>query len=206
MKQKLACSRSLRVVFWTAGILALATGAGRPAQASPIDYQVNNNAGLTEPFSGDPVSITGQFTYDPVTGGFSNYQVILTTALAFSGTYNYIGSLALESTLGQPTIIFGGPGDQVPSFLINLYLNDFGAGPAYDIRFIAVFSADYTLLPLDAEHRPTITTGLGAGSPVPEPSTRVFALTGVALVLISLQWQRGWAEIRGVSRAVGLNG
>ena len=91
--------------------------------------------------------------------------------------------------------------------MINLYLNDFGAGPAYDIRFIAVHGdAQYTLLPLDAEHRPTITTGLGAGSPVPEPSTRVFALTGLALALISLQWRRGWAKIRGVSRALGLNG
>ncbi len=186
--------------------MALTTGAGRPAQAGPIDFQVNNNAGLREPFSWDPVSITGHFSYDLATREFSNFQVTLTTALAFSGTYKDIGTLGLVTSLGQPTIIFGGPGDQ-QKFAINLYLNDFGAGPAYDIRFIAVFGdAEYTLLPLDAEHRPTITTGLGAGSPVPEPSTRVFALTGVALVLISLQWRRGWAKIRGVSRAVGLNG
>ncbi len=203
--KKLVCSRSLGVVFWTTAILALTIGTGRPAQASPIRYQVNNNAGLTEPFSGDPVAITGQFSYDPATRGFSNYQVILTTPLAFSGTYNYIGTIGLESTLGQPTLIFGGPGEQ-PSFVINLYLNDFGAGPAYDIRFATVHGdAQYTLLPLDANHRPTLTTGVGAGSPVPEPSTRVFALTGLALVLISLQWRRGWAQIRGVSRAVGLN-
>ena len=86
MKQKLACSLSLRVVFWTTGILALATGAGRPAQASPIDFQVNNNAGLTEPFSRDPVSVTGQFSYDPATQDFSNFQVTLTTTLEFSGS------------------------------------------------------------------------------------------------------------------------
>ena len=110
MIQKLACSRSLGVVFWTTGILALAIGAGRPAQASPINYQVNNNAGLTEPFSGDPVSITGHFSYDPVTRGFSNYQVILTTTLAFSGTYNYIGTSVWNPLWGSRHLFLAGPG------------------------------------------------------------------------------------------------
>jgi hypothetical protein len=195
MKQKLACSLSLRVVFWTTGILALVTGAGRPAQASPIDFQVNNNAGLAEPFSQDPVSITGQFSYDPATQLFSKFQVTLTTTLDFSGTYTDNGTLALLPILGQPTIIFAGSGDQGSFSSINLYLNDFGAGPAYDIRFIGVFgNPDYTLLPLDAEHRPTITTGLGAGSPIPEPSTQVFAFIGAALMLTSLRRRRGWAK------------
>jgi hypothetical protein len=150
---------------------------------------------MIAPFQNELVSITGQFNYDTATGGVGNFGVILTTQLEFSGTYTEAGFVAIVPGLGQPKMVFGGTGDNGIFYAIDLFLN--GPDPrklgdeVYDISFVdaggsAAGGPNYTLLPADAMHRPTITALVGSEAPVPEPATWMFALTGGALVLLRL--------------------
>jgi hypothetical protein len=210
MKEQTACSISLRGVFCVASILAIATGTGTPARASTIQYTINNNAGLTAPLQNESVEIDGQFDYDSVTKGITNFGVKLTTHLEFSGTYTEVSSPVLVAGLGQPKITFGGEGDNGVFYTIDLFLNDFGSDTPSDIRFVEARSFTnhgYILLPMDAQHRPTITgiALVGREAAVPEPSTGMFALTGGVLTLFSLLRRRSCRKLLSVLIGDGRN-
>ena len=186
MKQQTARSISIRSIFWLAGVLAVAAGAGKPVEASTIHYTINNNAGMIAPFPNELVSIAGQFNYDTATKGIDNFDVTFTTTLGFSGTSTDDSTPVLLPSLGQPRIIFEGPN----GYAIDLFLNDFGGDGAYDVRFIDARdtpNTGYTLLPVDAQHRPTVTALAGSETPVPEPPTGILMLLSGALLVPAMK-------------------
>jgi hypothetical protein len=183
-------SLSRRCILSIAGMVGMAIGTEEAVEASTIDYAINNNAGMIAPFENEPVSIAGHFNYDTATKSIENFNVTFTTTLEFRGTYTDDDSPLLIPGLGQIKIIFDGNSDSGVSYAIDVFLNDFGGEGAYDIRFIdAHGSPNFTLLPVDAQHRPTITALVAAEAPVPEPSTCAFALIGGALILVTLVWR-----------------
>lgn len=181
MKQRTARSFSLRGILWLAGMLAIATGTGRPAQAGAIRYNIFSNGGMVAPFGNTPVSIAGHFNYDPATNGIDHFDVTFTTTLGFGGTSTDGSSPVLLFSLGQPRITFEGPN----GYAIDLFLNDFGGLNTYDIRFIDARDTPdtgYTLLPADAQNRPIVTILTGSEAPVPEPAT--FGLASAFFLLL----------------------
>jgi hypothetical protein len=204
MKQQTARSISLGGMLCIASAFAMALGSVTHAQASPIPYVIDNNGGLIEPFQLQQVAVSGNFDYDPATKSFTNFDVTFTTALAFGGKYTEESEPSLLLKFGTWDINFFGTSASGDFYAIALFLSDqLGEAASYKIPYVSTFgSPDYTLLPANGMNPPAITrltVGETETAAVPEPSTWVFVLTGVALLLLSLL-RRGQEKIRAVMK------